>query len=124
MEPDSTAITADDLIGKTVLIGIMRESHTGEAISQEQYVCLVISVGSFIHFRLQDGHDFKLPPDLSSFHRARPGVYRLRTTRQEVSNPDFTTTWTVRAPKPEDRAETTTYLKNRCQTIDSLISTT
>lgn len=101
MEPDSTALTTDDLIGKSVLIGITRERHDGEFIRQEQHVGVVTSIGSSIHFRLPDGHDFKLPPDLSSFHRAPPGVYRLRSTGQKVNHPDFTTIWTVRAPMPD-----------------------
>ena len=38
---------------------------------------------------------FTLPADADGFLAARPGVYRLKDTGEEVVNPDFTTVWTV-----------------------------
>ena len=46
-----------------------------------------------------NGETFSLPPDLESLQPAKPGVYRLRSTGEAVENPDFVSTWTVRAPR-------------------------
>lgn len=93
----------EDLVGKTVLIGITRVTHKEELIEQLQHVGVVTSIGQSINFRLKSGGEFKLPPDISSFRRANPGQYRLRSTGEEVTDPDFTTTWIVRAPDPKDK---------------------
>jgi hypothetical protein len=45
---------------------------------------------------------YTLPPDLSSLSDAAPGAYRLRATGETVVDPDFTSTWEIRAPRPED----------------------
>jgi len=41
---------------------------------------------------------FTLPPDLGAFDRAQPGEYRLGTNGETVVDPDYVSTWTVRAP--------------------------
>ena len=102
MDKQDAPITVDEIAGKTVLIGITRVTHDEKFIEQVQHVGVVTSVGQSIYLRLRNGDEFRLPPDLSSFRRARPGVYRLRSTGEEVADPDFTTTWTVRAPESKD----------------------
>ena len=47
---------------------------------------------------LSDGEVLTLPPDLDAFRAAAPGIYRLRSTGEEVVDPDFTTVWTIREP--------------------------
>ena len=42
------------------------------------------------------------PPDLRPFAEAAPGAYRLRSTRETIVHPDFTSTWEIRSPSPED----------------------
>lgn len=94
------APTLDDLIGKIVVIGITRVSHSDEPIEQRQYAGTFVSMEQTILVRLTNGEDFTLPPDLSAFRKAKPGIYRLRSTGEEIENPDFTASWTVRAPAP------------------------
>lgn len=96
-----TAIAINNLIGKTALIGISKLNHRDEVLQQQQYVGVITSIGDLIHVRLSTGVDFTLPPDLSAFQPAPPGVYRLRSTGEEVENPDFTVSWTVRFPAPK-----------------------
>jgi hypothetical protein len=45
---------------------------------------------------------YTLPPDLSSLSEAAPGAYRLRATGETVVDPDFTSTWEIRTPRPEE----------------------
>ncbi|HZK81678.1 MAG TPA: hypothetical protein VFC46_11435 [Humisphaera sp.] len=50
---------------------------------------------------LEDSNDpCVLPPDLRSLKPARPGIYRLRSTGQEIENPDYLTTWTCKKRPP------------------------
>ena len=91
----------EDLVGKTVLIGISEVSHDHQLIRQRQYVGTFRSMDHLVHITLKNGVDFTLPPDLAAFKPARPGTYRLRSTGEEVKNPDFVASWTVVAPDPK-----------------------
>lgn len=48
------------------------------------------------------GAEFRLPPTTSAFRAARRGVYRMRSTGEEVVNPDLEAIWTVWAYGTED----------------------
>lgn len=96
----------NELVGKTVLVGITRLTHKEELIEQREYVGTFSSMESAIHIKLRSGGDFTFPPDLSAFRKATPGVYRLRSTGEEVENPDFTASWTLRAPAPKGKSGT------------------
>ena len=104
MSPSELQPTLGELVGKRVLIGISRVSHDQQLIDQQQYVGTFRSMDQVIHITLKDGEDFTLPPDLTVFQRARPGTYRLRSTGEEVKNPDFLASWTVVAPPPKKRS--------------------
>ena len=101
MNTEEDPITHEDIMGKTVLVGITRVTHQDEFIEQIQYSGTVTKIGQSIRISKNDGIEQKLPPDLSSFRRAKPGTYKLRSTGEEIENPDFTTTWTIVAPDPE-----------------------
>jgi hypothetical protein len=94
----SHTLTLEALLGKTILVGITRLNHKEELIEQQQLVGTFISMEQTICLRLRNGEDFTLPPDLSAFRKANPGIYRLRSTGEEIENPDFIAVWTVRAP--------------------------
>ena len=51
-----------------------------------------------IVIRLADGSTYRLPPDLRGIKQASPGTYRLRSTGEEVHDPDFFYTWTITRP--------------------------
>ena len=93
--------TLGELAGKTVLIGISKLSHDRQLLGQQQYVGTFHSMDRVIHVTLKNGEDFTLPPDLSVFQRAKPGIYRLRSTGEEVKNPDFLVSWTIVASVPK-----------------------
>ncbi len=91
----------EELLGKSVAIGITKVDYEGNVTEQQQFVGRFKSMDHSIHVRLKNGRDFKLPPDLRAFQKAKPGVYRFSSTGEEVENPDFTTSWTVRATAPK-----------------------
>ena len=102
--------SVDDLQGKVIVVGITRCDHNDQVVDQQQLA------GEFVHMdddavylRLANGEIFTLPPDISGFKPATPGEYRLRSTGEVVSNPDYIATWTVQlADNAEDQESSTT----------------
>jgi hypothetical protein len=90
-------------VGKYVLIGITNEDAFGNVVSKRQMHGVIerITPGA-IEVSLRgsgQGTTYKLPPDLRSLFPARPGEYRLRETGEVVVDPDYTTSWTLKAPQ-------------------------
>ena len=106
---DTPTLIADlsELLGKTVLVGITRVDHMDKFLVQDQFHGIVESLdGGLVHIRVAgSGADFTLPPEPSAFARAQPGHYRLRATGEVVVDPDFTSSWTVQVPDPQERLE-------------------
>jgi len=92
--------SVQELIGKYILIGITLLDHEGNLIEQNQHHGIFKSMDLVIHISLNNSEDFTLPPDLSTFKKAEPGEYKLRSTGEIVKNPDYLSTWTVYARDP------------------------
>ena len=89
-------ITLNELIGKTLLVGITYYTHDNEYIEQKQFYGTVTEANeTVIRIKQKSGAELTLPPDLSSTKRARPGEYKLRSTGEVVVNPDFFATWNI-----------------------------
>jgi hypothetical protein len=93
VEPDPAS-----LLGKYVLIGITRIAADDTLLEKGQHHgrIALVDPDEGIKVVLSDGEVLTLPPDLDSFHPAKPGVYVLRSTGEEIVDPDFTTAWTIR----------------------------
>lgn len=99
----ASAPNSDELLGSTVLIGVTYYHAGGEFSHQTQIYGVVerVEPEDGVMIRLQGpraGEEFWLPPDLDAFEAAPPGDYRLRSTGEVVTDPDFTTTWTIEMP--------------------------
>lgn len=90
----------NSLLGKYVLIGITRIAADGTLLEKGEHHgrIALVDPDEGIKVVLSDGEVLTLPPDPDSFHPAKPGIYRLRSMGEEVVDPDFTTTWTIREP--------------------------
>jgi hypothetical protein len=69
-------------------------------LQQEQFFGVVQSAhkraGVLLNLKgTRAGCRYNLPPDLRSYFNACPGNYRLRSTNEVVTNPDFTVTFSV-----------------------------
>jgi len=96
---------ASKYVGKTVLIGLTYLDHNEELIEQRQCVGTILTFSNEqgIRIRLQGSNEmFDLPPDQRGIRMAKPGTYRLRSTGEEVVNPDFLATWTITKPPPKE----------------------
>ena len=88
------------LVGKTILIGLTYYEADGTFSEQKQAFGRITNFrrGQWIVVQLDDGEIFELPPDRSAIQPASPGEYRLRSTGQIVTNPDYLCSYTVTKP--------------------------
>lgn len=92
---------AQKLIGKRVLVGLTILDADEELLEQKQFHGTIVDADARrgIGIQLEQGEElYRLPPDLTSVHPAPPGTYRLRSTGEEVVDPDLLSTWTIQKP--------------------------
>lgn len=91
---------AEDLMGKTVLIGLTHCEANGDLIGHEQMFGTVKAINDKnIEIELDDGKLYYLPPDTRPFHIADKGEYRLRSTGKVVIDPDYICTYSITKPQ-------------------------
>ncbi len=89
-------LSFQDLLGKTILVGLSYRNKNGEIVEREQYWGTVIeSSEKQILIKRKNGELSSLPPDLRSTTRAPEGEYRLHSTGEIVVDPNFTSVWVV-----------------------------
>jgi hypothetical protein len=96
-------VDADEILGKTVLVGLTYVTHDGRARDREQLHGIVVSADEErgIEIRQASGEIFTLPPAFDSFEQADPGEYTLRSTGEVISDPDLLCSWRIADPAEE-----------------------
>ncbi len=89
-----------ELIGKTTLVELQHVDAMGKELLLEHAYGRIISVdkkdGIFIEcLGLRTGTTLALPAEVDPFIAARPGLYKMQTTGEEIEDPDFFSTWTI-----------------------------
>ncbi len=101
-EPEFDQALAASYIGKYILVGVSYFDSEGKFIEQVQMHGTVESVssdGMKIALKgARDGETWLMPPNLDSVSAAKPGVYSLRSTGEEIENLDLLSTWDVTKP--------------------------
>jgi hypothetical protein len=96
---------ATGLVGRTLLVGITEQDHTGRLLRRHQVFGVVTKAvrdyGICVK-RNDDGGEAWFPPDTRNIKLAGPGDYRNRTTGEVVRNPDYTASWVFTGPMPKD----------------------
>jgi hypothetical protein len=91
-------IEASELEGSKTLIGITR-MQDDESYAQEQFVGIATVQDResycLVTIDCEDGEAGAYPFDVRTLQRAPKGDYRLRSTGQIVTDPDFLMTWIV-----------------------------
>jgi len=90
-------------VGKYILVGITREDASGNITDQYQIhgvIELVAPDGITIALRgSRQGEHYVIPPALDFLEAAEPGEYRLHSSNEVVTNPDYTTMFTITPPQ-------------------------
>jgi hypothetical protein len=86
-----------------VLVGMSWPARGDQPERHEQFFGVVVEAvrGKGILLDLSGaraGEQHWLPPATSSLVPAEPGIYRLRSTGEEITDPDYVSTWTVQPP--------------------------
>jgi hypothetical protein len=96
---------AAEYLGKTVLVGMTYLDREGKLRERKQLAGTIsgFSQAEGIKIKVRDTDRlFCLPPDDRGIRVAPPGTYRLRSTGEEIVNPDYLATWTVNERDPGD----------------------
>jgi hypothetical protein len=97
--PEFDDARAAALIGRTILFGITYRDPDGDRLVQMHGTIVDLDrAGVVIGLAGQRSGLFTLPPDLDAIQAAAPGLYHLRSTGEDVENPDLLATWTVESP--------------------------
>ena len=88
------------MVGGTLLARIRYLNPDDTVASVLEIAGVVTEVDPLVTIALAGREPFTLPPDPEAFEAAEPGQYRLRTTGEVVTDPDFLTIWTVHLARP------------------------
>jgi hypothetical protein len=98
-KPEFDQDLASTYLGKYILVGVSYYDHAGNFIEQVQMHGVIDSIsseGMKIALRgTREGETWTMPPNLDSVSIANPGIYSLRSTGEEIENPDLVSTWNV-----------------------------
>jgi hypothetical protein len=91
---------ANRMIGKTVLVGktYLQDDQEVDRIQFHGPIEMVDEQAGVAIRRIDNGEIEWLPPDLRAYFPAEEGVYTLKSSGEEVHDPDFLTTWTIDLP--------------------------
>lgn len=96
---------AEEMIGKVVLAGVSLCDPSGNVVDHRQYFGTVLRINAHEGLVIAigvDGEEIGLPPYLDQYTHADPGVYRLKSIDQVVTNPDYISTWRVYSAASDD----------------------
>lgn len=103
MELDETK--AREFIGKTVLIGITDLDRDERILGRRQFFGTITEITAkkgIVVTSHKNGSFVVIPPILSTLQPAEPGVYHLKSTGENIANPDFLTTWDFKKGDPKN----------------------
>jgi hypothetical protein len=86
---------SEDLLGRTVLVGITCVDAEGDVVAKIQAHGKVQELRDDVILLARDDGTFGLPPARDLLEPAEPGIYTLRATGESVEDPDFLLTLTV-----------------------------
>ena len=93
---------ASKYLGKTILISVTYVNRDGAELGRKQWIGTIRSFSNTeaigVAVRGSDEH-FCLPPVAESIRPAKPGPYQLKSTGEEVVDPDYLATWVCERPE-------------------------
>ena len=92
-------ITWQDIINKTIIVGLTFVDNNNELIKEELFHGKIINADASkgICLSVNGKNDtYCIPPDLSSIQIAPPGEYTLQPTGEVIFNPDLLSNWIIK----------------------------
>lgn len=92
------AKTLEELIGKTVLVGIAHVDKSGKLLGRSQYFGTVVDANHTqgVVLARHGVQDYTyLPPFPEQYLPAKKGIYTLQSNGLQVKDPDYTCSWKV-----------------------------
>ncbi len=105
-KPQLNESKANEYIGKTILLCMNYLDHNEKLIERKQWFGVIetFSNKEGIRIRLSNSdYTYCLPPHPGGLQKAEPGIYRLKSTGEEIENPDYIAIWDKIAPKPKGK---------------------
>lgn len=94
------AKTLNELVGKTVLVGIAHIDNKGKLLGRSQYFGTVVKAdpkeGVILARRGTEDYT-PLPPFPEQYIPAKKGIYTLQSNGMKVKDPDYTCTWRLKS---------------------------
>ncbi len=100
------ATTLEELVGKTVLVGIAHTDKKGNILGRSQYFGKIIRANNTegVIVKRHGIGDFEaLPPFPEQYIPAKKGVYTLQSNGMKVKDPDYTCTWKLTSSPLKDK---------------------
>ncbi len=100
-QPQLDESKASDYIGKTILLGVTYVDQQERVLGQHQWFGKILTFNNKEGIRIKLSNSdvpCSLPPDPRGISKAKPGIYRLRSTGEEIVNPDYLAFWTSGRP--------------------------
>jgi hypothetical protein len=91
------------LVGKRIVVGLNMARTDGTLIEKRQFHGVITEADDEgVVIRQANGEERTFPPAWHAYVPAQSGTYRLRSTGEEVEDPDLETIWTVWGPGTPD----------------------
>lgn len=94
-KPQLDESKATEYIGRTILLGVTYVDDKERPIGQRQWFETILTFNNTQGIKIKLSNSdlpCSLPPDLRGISKAKPGVCRLRSTGEEILNPDYLAT--------------------------------
>ena len=87
----------EEMIGKTMLVGLTYLNAQEEETGQEQIYGTIVRIEDeeAIIIQQENGEEFAVPADMEAIEPGEPGEYKLNSTGEIVIDPDYIGLWTV-----------------------------
>ncbi|KAA3635848.1 MAG: hypothetical protein DWP97_03960 [Calditrichaeota bacterium] len=103
-------------IGKTVIIGITYKYKNDRLLGQEQFWGKIVAFNEKDGLKVDMKHSGEIgyfPPFFELMEILKPGVYTLRSTGEEVEDPDYAYKLIHNTKDPEDVEKWAEYNKSK-----------
>ena len=107
-KPELDESKASEYLGRTILLGVTYLDSNNQLLAQRQWFGTILTFNNSEGIRIQlrnSAWPCCLPPDPRGIHKAKPGTYTLKSTGEEVVDPDYLATWTSTRPADDENCD-------------------